>query len=65
MLALKYLLMILGLGLFGSTGALMAYDIYLSQQLRRLVVGNKTLRANAKTETTAHGSFGAAPRRAA
>lgn len=37
MTALKYLLMILGLGLFGSTGALVAYDIFLSEQLRRLV----------------------------
>ena len=37
MLALKYLLMILGLALFGSSGALVAYDIFLSSQLRRLL----------------------------
>jgi hypothetical protein len=36
MLALKYLLMILGVGLFGSAGALVVYDIYISEQLRRL-----------------------------
>src|SRR5260370_31013539 len=36
MLVLKYLLVILGIGLFGSSGALVAYDIYLSSQLRRL-----------------------------
>jgi hypothetical protein len=37
MLALKYLLMILGAGMFGSAGALVAYDIFLSTQLRRLL----------------------------
>src|SRR6202166_3024191 len=37
MLALKYLLMILGIALFGSSGALVAYDIFLSSQLRRLL----------------------------
>ena len=37
MLVLKYLLVILGIGLFGSSGALIAYDIYLSSQLRRLL----------------------------
>src|SRR4029077_21152909 len=42
MLALKYLLMLLGAGLFGSAGALVAYDIYLSEQLRRLLSRNKT-----------------------
>ncbi|PYU14350.1 MAG: hypothetical protein DMG37_07780 [Acidobacteria bacterium] len=39
MLALKYLLMILGLGLFGSAGALVAYDVLLATQLRRLLRG--------------------------
>ena len=34
---MKYLLMILGLGLFGSAGALAAYDIILATQLRRLL----------------------------
>src|SRR5216684_1787442 len=37
MLALKYLLVILGIRLFGNSGALVAYDIYLSSQLRRLL----------------------------
>jgi regulator of protease activity HflC (stomatin/prohibitin superfamily) len=37
MLALKYLLMLLGVGLFGSAGALVIYDVYLSQQLRQLI----------------------------
>jgi hypothetical protein len=35
--ALKCLLMILGLGLFGSASALAAYDIFLATQLRRLL----------------------------
>src|SRR5437763_16708069 len=39
MLALKYLFMILGVGLFGSAGALVAYDIFLATQLRRLLGG--------------------------
>ncbi len=37
MLALKYLLMILGIGLFGSASALVVYDILLSEQLLRLL----------------------------
>jgi hypothetical protein len=37
MLPLKYLLVSLGIVLFGSSGALVAYDIYLSSQLRRLL----------------------------
>jgi regulator of protease activity HflC (stomatin/prohibitin superfamily) len=37
MVVLKYLLVILGIGLFGSSGALLVYDIYLSSQLRRLL----------------------------
>lgn len=42
MLALKYLLMILGISLFGSATALVAYDIFLSAQLRRLLRRNTT-----------------------
>lgn len=42
MLALKYLLMILGIGLFGSASALMVYDIFLAAQLRRLLRGTTT-----------------------
>lgn len=37
MVALRYTLMILGLGLFGSASALAAYDIFLATQLRRLL----------------------------
>src|SRR6266849_3878971 len=37
MLALKYLLVILGIGLFGNSRALVVYDVYLSSQLRRLL----------------------------
>src|SRR5262249_27228373 len=37
MLALKYLMMILGTLLFGSAAGLVAYDIFLSTQLRRLL----------------------------
>ena len=43
MLALKYLLMILGAGLFGSAGALVAYDIFLSAQLRKLLHRRNTM----------------------
>ena len=34
---LKYLLMVVSVGLFGSAAALIAYDIYLATQLRRLL----------------------------
>ena len=37
MLFLKYLLMIVGVGLFGSAAALVAYDVYIAAQLRRLL----------------------------
>src|ERR1700732_1619136 len=37
MLALKYVLMLLGVGLFGSAGALVVYDVYVSERLRRLI----------------------------
>src|SRR5258707_2906492 len=37
MIVLKYLLIILGIGLFGSAGALVIYDVYVSSQLRRLL----------------------------
>jgi len=65
MLALKYFLMILGLGLFGSTGALMAYDIYVSEQLRHLVVGRGSKTTGMKSGKTVHGPFRAPSRRAA
>ena len=44
---LKYLLMILGLGLLGSASALAAYDIFLATQLRRLLHRNIAPRAHA------------------
>jgi hypothetical protein len=58
MLALKYLLMILGVGLFGSAGALVVYDIYISEQLRRLLARSKTNEAGAETGLTARRPFG-------
>jgi regulator of protease activity HflC (stomatin/prohibitin superfamily) len=50
MMALKYLLMIVGAGLFGSAGSLVIYDIFLSTQLRRL------LRRDGAEETNAFGA---------
>lgn len=38
MLALKYLLLILGVGLFSSSGVLVAYDICIAARLRWLLV---------------------------
>jgi regulator of protease activity HflC (stomatin/prohibitin superfamily) len=58
MLALKYLLMILGVGLFGSAGALVVYDVYLSEQLRRLLARSKTSDSGAETGIKAHHPFG-------
>jgi regulator of protease activity HflC (stomatin/prohibitin superfamily) len=37
MIALRWLLVIAGIGLFGSAGALVVYDVYVSAQLRRLL----------------------------
>ena len=37
MVALRYLLMIMGIALFGSASALAAYDIFLATELRRLL----------------------------
>ena len=58
MLALKYLLMIFGVALFGSAGALVVYDVYLSEQLRRLLARNKTNETGGETEITARRPFG-------
>jgi regulator of protease activity HflC (stomatin/prohibitin superfamily) len=52
MLVLKYLLILMGVGLFGSAAALVAYDIYISSQLRRL------LRRAASGETPAGSGVG-------
>jgi len=46
MLTLKSLLIVAGLVLFGSTGALLAYDVYLSAQLRRLLDGSFSKKAS-------------------
>src|SRR5258705_1448278 len=37
MVVLKYLSVLIGIALFGSSGALLVYDISLSSQLRRLL----------------------------
>ena len=42
MAVLRWLLMLVGAVAFGSAGALVAYDIYLSEQLRQLLSRNKT-----------------------
>jgi len=58
MLALKYLLMILGAGLFGSAGALVVYDIFLSAQLRRLLRRNTTDETGAEVAAPSYRPFG-------
>jgi len=45
---LKYLLMLLGVGLFGSAGALVAYDIFLAEQLRQLIQRQAKVHASAR-----------------
>ena len=52
MLALKYLLMVVGLGMFGSAGALVAYDIYIAEQLRKLLTRNRTAEPGAEVATS-------------
>ncbi len=58
MLALKYFLMILGAGLFGSAGALVAYDIFLSEQLRRLLRRDRAGEAASEVGALARRPFG-------
>lgn len=58
MLALKYLLMILGAGLFGSASVLVVYDIYLSTHLRRLLRLDATDQSRAETGAPARRPFG-------
>src|ERR1700736_2361251 len=50
MLVLKYLLVILGIGLLGSSGLLVVYDIYLSSQLRRLLGRRRRDEITSETE---------------
>ena len=58
MLALKYLLMILGVGMFGSAGALVVYDVYISEQLRRLLARSKTNETAEETGLATRHPFG-------
>jgi regulator of protease activity HflC (stomatin/prohibitin superfamily) len=58
MLAFKYLLMILGAALFGSAGALVVYDIYLSTQLRRLLRGKSADESGGEGEGRSTRPFG-------
>jgi hypothetical protein len=37
MMALKYLILLAALGMFGGAAALVGYDIFMSQRLRRLL----------------------------
>ena len=53
MAAVKWLLAILGLLLFGSAGALVVYDVYVASQLRRLLERKGEGRADAKTRLPA------------
>jgi regulator of protease activity HflC (stomatin/prohibitin superfamily) len=57
MLFLKYLLMIVGVGLFGSAAALVAYDIYLATQLRRLLARGETGAEGGEAAASARRSF--------
>lgn len=58
MLALKYLLMILGVGLFGSAGSLVIYDVFLSEQLRRLLARSRAGEPGAESGTAVRRPFG-------
>jgi hypothetical protein len=42
---MKFLLMLLGVGLFGSAAALVGYDIFLAEQLRQLLHRKAKVRA--------------------
>lgn len=53
MAAVKWLLAILGLLLFGSAGALVVYDVYVASQLRRLLKRKSEGRADATTSLPA------------
>ncbi|PYT52850.1 MAG: hypothetical protein DMG43_10655 [Acidobacteria bacterium] len=57
MMALKYLLMVLGVGLFGSGSALVAYDIFLAAQLRRLLRRDTTDESGAEVGAPARRPF--------
>ena len=58
MLALKYLLMILGVALFGSAGSLVVYDVFISEQLRKLLGRNRAGEPGAESGTVVRRPFG-------
>jgi regulator of protease activity HflC (stomatin/prohibitin superfamily) len=60
MLVLKYLLILAGVGLFGSAAALIAYDIFISSQLRRLLRRKSTAGDSSAAGGGASGEGGAA-----
>ena len=57
MVALRYVLMMVGIGLFGSAAALAAYDIFLATQLCRLL-HRKARRPHAWAVTSSGGFSG-------
>ena len=57
MLALKYLLMVLGVALFGSAGSLVVYDVFLSEQLRRLLARSKAAEPGVDSVTAVRRPF--------
>ena len=50
MLGLKWLLMLVGVALYGSAGALVAYDVYLAEQLRRLLTWGKANKSEKRSK---------------
>jgi hypothetical protein len=60
MLVLKYFLLILGVGLFSSSGILVAYDIYIATKLRWLLAQTSGDPATKQVRRKAAGPFGPA-----
>jgi len=58
MIALKWLLVIAGIGLFGSSAALVVYDVYVAEQLRRLL---RRQREESTTAGVGSGALGGGP----
>src|SRR3989442_6093108 len=48
MLLLKYLLLAAGIGLFAGAAAIIAYDVYVAAQLRRLLGGGEAAEPGAE-----------------
>ena len=57
MLVLKYLLVLAGIGLFGSAAALVIYDIYIAAQLRRLLRREAAAKAAAAAAAAGETTF--------